>query len=791
MAKDSNSGYRFFPRPEAHPMDWESLLPPVQNAVQKLLFRIEGATRDEPKEGDATANCFLVYGDRGTGKTTVLLSAQHACTEKDFFPGAGPDEKENKPVLAAARNSAGRLRNVLWLEVLDLEPLTPRTNLLTTVLTRVRNALDAPGTENKATELTSILEESAESARHKLDRLIKDATLMWEDILEVDTRGRANRQVDAADIYAQYRSHFREAMDSLSRELGRRSGGADTYRSLVLPVDNIDRSTDHLYGIVKLAQLVSCPRLWLVMAGDRQDVDTFLERAFWKELIRVGEGAGATGKTGLGGEDEALVMARRQAGAASHKLLPPIHRIAVGLVEPKDTLEFSYSPGNDKTVTIRQLLEAIDVAEKLRPEIKLIDLFDATQRVGRVTGKTDKRCLTDAAQLGLRLPARGVLDLWQIAYEILHDDTVQGAHKAEHIARTMLRNAVTESMMSSDTGRWLQEQIVRRTPRGGTILDLQDPTTQQPSSTLEVLRLWQPEFRLYIGRIPLQKESSEQKALDSERKENSRGRGVESEQWVESTLQVANTKAMMLRLTYFPQRDRDVPSKDILPDLVAAWMTILYDVLVLGAKDSTVISRARMRAPAVVGHSYWFSSPEKPPQEVEWPMPDWESFIGYDLNGQFWRHFLATLDCRFTDESLVDLAAKDGVLPRLLAAGWVACVLETFLVLPPPGNWKDAGAILKPLTESLCVEQGEPDWMKNAVAKAEQLVVTSVAQISKQIAGVIPRVFRFEEGTWPMGVWLKRDWLFLQQELRVLEELSRRPTPDTDATAGAQEIPAP
>ena len=34
-------------------------------------------------------------------------------------------------------------------------------------------------------------------------------------------------------------------------------------------------------------------------------------------------------------------MARRQAVAASHKLLPPSHRVGVRLVDPVDTLKFS------------------------------------------------------------------------------------------------------------------------------------------------------------------------------------------------------------------------------------------------------------------------------------------------------------------------------------------------------------------------------------------------------------------------------------------------------------------
>jgi hypothetical protein len=403
MAQDSTSTFTFSPRPEAHAMKWEDLLSPVRHAVRDLLLRIDGATtqqegRDketkgkEAKDHEIAANCFLVHGDRGTGKTTVLLSAKYACESKEKFFGKDEHKQENPAdnLRRDAMNSTENLKNVVWLDVLDLEPLPPHANLLTTVLTRVRNALDSSGARKSSDETTSILEEHADSARNKLKQLINNAALMWEDIQEPDTRSRANRQVAAADIYAKFQEQFKDAMNTLSLELSRRSGRRDSHSPIILPIDNIDRSTEHLYSIVKLAQMVSCPRFWLVMAGDRQDFDTFLERAYWKELIRIGESAGATGKGGVSGEDEALVMARRQAAAASHRLLPPSHRVEVGLVLPKETLEFKLFPSGGAglpgyDMNIRQLLKKVRVTEKEnekgRPEIRVIDLFDAKDRI--------------------------------------------------------------------------------------------------------------------------------------------------------------------------------------------------------------------------------------------------------------------------------------------------------------------------------------------------------------------------------------------------------------------------
>ncbi len=355
--------FNFFPRPEAKAMRWEQLLQPVQSAVRNLLVILAGAER-QPKDtgqdvakrqskdsGLEVASCFLVHGERGTGKTSVLLNAKKAvetfCEQDNYgvFFQKPVEQDGNKSALSLKRQMeekdaykcAKELKGrVVWLDILDLEPVQPDTNLLTTVLTRIRGALKDG---NQDHELTSIFESGGDSARPLLDQLIADATVMWESIKEADTRSTANRQVSAAEIYAGFKVSFNNAMDKLSTELGR-PYGQNERRSIILPIDNIDRSTDHLKNIVKLAELVSHPRLWLVMAGGREDVTTFLERAFWKELILIGGEAGGLGKTEPRGEDETLSMARRQAAATALKIWPPGHRVNVGLVAPEETLAF-------------------------------------------------------------------------------------------------------------------------------------------------------------------------------------------------------------------------------------------------------------------------------------------------------------------------------------------------------------------------------------------------------------------------------------------------------------------
>ena len=750
MLNESESTFSFSPRPEAHAMNWEELLPPVKRAVRDLLLRIEGATQKELKKGGVAANCFLVFGDRGTGKTTVLLSAKHACNpETNFFGKENRENQDDVNLRSDAKNRADNLKNVVWLDVLDLEPLPPGANLLTTMLTRVRNALYSADFEKRSLEHASILEESTDTGLQKLNQLIKDATLMWEDIHEQDTRSRANRQVAAADTYAQFQTQFQSAIDTLSKELSRRRGSGEKYRPIVLPIDNIDRSTEHLNSIVKLAQMVFCPRLWLVMAGDREDVDTFLERAYWKELIRIGEGAGATGKTGVSGEDEALVMARRQAAAALHRLLPPSHRIEVDLMKPEETLAFTPSftvesmlPDYGKD--IRTLLEQVSVTGD--QQIKLVELFDMTERIKNVGNETGKfSCLTEAAELGLRLPARQALDLWQLAYWITTDSRIEKNREAETIAVTMLLNVIAESSMSSEMSRLLQKKIIRRNSQGRTMLDFWDPDSPPPS-LLNVFRLTSADFEL-------------QPSAEKVR------------------LEVNHYKPLMLRL-WLSQKEKEGNGNpnmsDSLPDLVSAWLTVLYDAVVLSSEDG-VANRPLMVPCTGITCWHWVPETEQQWSVQPWPVPVWGNFLAYDLFGQLWHSFLSTL--RKNNYKLLNQNGCEDSSLRMLAAGYVACALGTYSAFLPTGKGEATKSVLASLKESIhsAFENNDRGTTEEAIKHAEMKVIRAAAHVYEEILKDRGSIYQFDEATRPMRDWLEKGLPLLLSRLYVPVAVGAKP----------------
>lgn len=707
----SSESSTFRPRPEAQATSWDELMPPVQEAVHDLLVRIQGAHHNinieksdnsSKSKTQQTGNCFLVYGSRGTGKTTVLLNAQRAVSRKEgetfFNESTNQTEEPSKKTEQAkarkdARDHARSLRDgdIVWLDILNLEPLPSEANLLTVLLTQIRNALHSHN-DKRHSERRSIFEEDAGSARQLLDKLINDAALMWQNVKEADTRNLSNRQVKAAEIYAGFQESFKEAMDKLVKEL---SDAPDSEKklSIVLPIDNIDRSSDHLQSIVKLAQLVSHPNLFLIMAGDRVEVETFLERAYWKELIRSSDSAGAQGKRDSDGEDEAQVMARHQANATQQKLWPPNHRVEINLVKPEETLAFYYRHDACSTSIndIRTLLGAIQIPttksqretnysseSKTEDIITLFDLFYVKDKVKDGLKQTkDKEpieiyYLTRAAHHGLLLPARSVLDLWQFLDWQDKDEEASSIYrdfKAEKIARTMLRNAISSSQLPNWLAQKLQNEILRRGERGGTVLNF-----DEEALNLEIKPLTSSNYDFEFALTPIIStlQNSEYKCQSRLIVNN-----IEDLACFIKQLDSPNEG----KTNQYSQNNK-IRNKIELPPLVSAWLVILYDILILAEAESSswLIASPEVKYENVhVRHAIATKAGKHKYENVclRWNAPDWNLFWGRNIFRLSWWDFREKL-AKFPKAQIHDAQA---LVPRALAAGWIFCVLKTAVEL--------------------------------------------------------------------------------------------------------------
>lgn len=899
--------FQFIPRPEAKAMQWNQLVPPVQYAVRDLLVSLAGAVRQShgKDKNPEVANCFLVNGERGTGKTSVLLNVRKAVEdyesffvdsihgsvqvmsesdkkllvkfvsikEKQSFSEEGQQyailsdsllegafhvqSERNDTQEAEALECAKKIsQHAIWLDILDLEPLQAETNLLTTVLTRIRKALSQVDGQDGGQEITSLFEASPDSARPLLDRLIGDATLMWEDIKEPDTRNIANRQVAAAGIYAGFKVLFKEAMDKLTEELGR-PYGKGVRRSIILPIDNIDRSTEHLHSIVKLAQLISHPNLWMVMAGGREDISTFLERAYWKELIRNTDQVsayGALGRNGSNGEDETLTMARRQAAATAQKIWPSSHRVAVSPMQPEQTLAF-FSPNHQNLGTIEDLLYKVNIPTWLKktednnlhlpllglfehlgvpfdisdlksktvlierfenlksigfseetkekcldecinffdkcsegeqrnkfwlnefkklksprekanseetsskPKIQFADYVDVLIAAYRDKQDTDKfaalcikllnvildteseaifrkrnqagfkgvtlrhwvrsecdKCVDDtckdelwpirflnkailqdvfsgvfsrpftwAALNGLRMPARNVIELWQIVNWAANDETyfnTSGHDKAAQIIRTMLRNAISESSLSSRVSRFLQETVIRNYVNGGTLLNFRKFKLEVECVAPNDTEIWLKNNISDKGRI---------------------------NDFIRSCIRVkrGNESFLRFKLKEVPNGKDDKGCEEELPEFVAAWLSMLYDVLVY-AERLAVLGGASIPPPKMatrhtlvtdVGATGWKKGYTTIEKELQWPAPEWSTFRAHGLFWRRWTNFQRKVELdwdKYIQEKNNTLDFSQ-VISRYLVIGWIRCILDTYADM----HWQHDSIDENPLKEQV------------------------------------------------------------------------------------------
>jgi hypothetical protein len=447
------------------------------------------------------------------------------------------------------------------------------------------------------------------------------------------------------------------------------------------------------------------------MAGDRVDVDTFLERAYWKELIRTGDGSNASGKKGLSGEDEAFVMARRQSAAAAQKLLPPSHRVEVRRVNAVKTLAFrprheQHDKDENKDsrnkhwrhASIGELLEQIEIPvwdgglfsnlapsgqgatddksdednknEKKSP-LNLLDLFDSYRLISGMPSRyntdsgqssdkgphdacpsDDSKYLTFAGEHGLQLPARGVLDLWQLAYWVVNDKAGFKDNKdfrAEKIARTMLRNLTAESNMSSRLGHLLQDRLIRRNPEGGTILDF-----KRVPLDVTYLRNQRNEFRLR----PVSLNTTGQHGWATR-----------------SALKLYAVETVILSIVDIKKPGAQGHLRiSELPSVVAAWLIVLHDV-VLWAEKSVAI-RSKVPNPQLAGAAHERSCIGRghlEPVEVYWPAPRWTSFLAHNLFVIHWLNVLKDFEAGGTWEKTIP--GFDELICR-----WLDCIIKTHYI---------------------------------------------------------------------------------------------------------------
>ncbi|WP_224243007.1 hypothetical protein [Hyalangium gracile] len=682
------------PIPEAQAFRWGELLRPTQDALYELLVWLRAACDDSSRKDtqEHVSTSLLIHGARGTGKTTVFLSAAQALSNPDDFlksEGSTDNAKQKNKELAEFLSKIKP--QITWLEPLDLEPLPESANLLAAILVRVRAALDktrksTAGRKQGSWRGASLLEESAEDPWGKLDRLIRDASFMWEDIPNTtEARVRTEEQIKASEIFAHFQQSFIDAMDDVATTLALTHSSTvdDAKGILVLPIDNVDRSIGHLHNIVKLTRMVTSRRLWFIMAAGQEEFQLFMERSFQKELI-------VSGQAGLGpkGHDESMAIARRQAATTLRRALPPSYRIRIEPVNPVEAWEFTGNSNGgprlhellDKLLLpvsaarghqLRAFAHLFDIGERLSSSVKEA-LPEEHQRHGATEAKDSSTTgaihLTSAARMALTLPARTLRDLWHSARresmrsqsEQLEKDE-EPAESIVRIATEMLRNALDESELPAWASQQFHNRMLRRDVHGKMVLDLTGKPVRRArrttlSDALEVSR----------GMF-----------LEEKGKRASSGTGGNSSNSAVliSELHLRHIHDVILELVDL----EDPRNRTHLPPSVAGWFMLLHDVLMLFDEPRVLnvdVTPYEISPELVVTlHELWVRNEQLQPlvkMDFLWSLPSWDMFLDFNIFTTQWKAFLPRMRKRLEglEEDRYD-GDTVALLFRLVLASWV------------------------------------------------------------------------------------------------------------------------
>lgn len=629
----------------------DELLPPVRAAVMHLLARIDSVVSASARE---VASCFLVSGERGSGKTTVLLTAAEMCA---------PHSTGANPPWPAHDSLRKRVR---WLDPLDVEPMHADADFLTTLLIRVRDTLDHR--KDRRSHRVNLLEDRTTSAYDEINGLINDSALIWEDIEESTTRERAHRQVAAAECFLGFRARLARALAAVCATLVEQEAGDGEPPVLIVPIDNIDRSAEHLRAIFKLANLVGHPHLLLVLAGDRIDLNVFLERSYGSELTRAADGWLDPGPGG-DGKDETLSIARRQAAASMRKVIPPGHRIEVDPVSAEQALAFRLAPS---LPSLAALLAGIRVPPTLgaRPSASvgpastewepssLLELLalavddpcdlqtpgepDAPPPRPRLPGKPS----TPIGQQTLQLPARALLDFWLRLYsEANPTPTPEAPHDGPdpaRVARSMLRLSVAESDLPHWATNLVQDRIIGRASDRSTQIVLSSPD-RQPYVHAHRMRAFEAS---YLG-------PSRPTALES------------------AAIELRRTHRFIVRVRADATRSIDLPAN------ASAWLLVLHDLLVYDPRPAVIGPPPRLLdecGPAVVtAWRGWRPDAEPLRLALAWPRLALPTFFDHAMMDLAWTGLLKAME-RVGYHAPFAGADADA-WPQILALTWIDIML--------------------------------------------------------------------------------------------------------------------
>ena len=614
---------QFYLRQEARPFAWAELDPEQRDALMQIAGRLHRAVLDlsEPKvplpptvpldlDEKTTTRVVFLSGDRGTGKTSVLLSLIKACTSPCLPPDWPAEFRDWLPVLR------GRLA---WLAPLDMEPLPGPTNLLASILARIEDCLLRLGggrqqsTVCEGGQHSEILDlcSRSQQALLALQQLQTDVALAWDGNLDgrgahLDPDPFAVEVMRAEQVRLRLNDRFHTALDCLagSKQLWSQADLSDPL--FVLPVDDCDLSPTRCTELLRLLRMISVRRLFTIVLGDESTARKIVRLNIKKDLRKL---AGDD----IGGEMESL--ANEVAIKAMQKLLPIAQRFYLRHMNVQDVLGHQH-PGTDKT--IRQLLN--QVGDVPKADLLPVLLAGSPDQPGFADFFLPTYNQTDAAEpsLGrhykelsfLTMTRREAVDFWQMLNSRLrHPESagnpLQGKRDWEGVVSSLapkIELAIEEDASIPDGKR-------------GQLLD---STHWRPTGGM----------RFETEGLEMESHSAGQTRIDLDKQ----------------YLSVARCKGWDLHsATAMHDPDAGSPEHSRLTPRASSAIAFLHDILTLGPKELGQSTNRYLPVRRIPGNShkmigtYW-TAPDGSGTiaSIHWFPPEWIAFWEFDVFTSLW-----------------------------------------------------------------------------------------------------------------------------------------------------------
>jgi hypothetical protein len=345
-------------RPEALPLPYHTLFAVQKEAYRLLAGRLARAVTEVPRPGaarppapgfnldiDRKSRVAVVSGERGTGKTSAVLSLIHdVLTRKG--PDFGKEEAGDKLARDALRKDVEALfGRVVWLDMLDMSPLPASANLFSAILVRLEEAAARLLPQALAEERPrSYLDapDRYDSPLEKLRRLQTDVAVSWEGNLR-ERSGALEASAFAAEVRRvehvrlKLNARLTEVLDGLTAEVGRRPGGEPDVL-FVLPVDDFDLNPPRCLELLEMLRTLSVPRLFYVVLGDVDVAETMCGLQLAADVARVAGQAPQAEFLPFHRWDVQAIVAN-VGGNVIRKLLPPNQRVYLAALQVEQALQ--------------------------------------------------------------------------------------------------------------------------------------------------------------------------------------------------------------------------------------------------------------------------------------------------------------------------------------------------------------------------------------------------------------------------------------------------------------------